>query len=251
MSERHDVTGRRSLAVRRRTDRALQGRLTRMAVVWALCVGVEGRRLGNQHMKIGSRIVAPGALLAITVLAGCVARSRVSDQRLIYTYAPREDGCQARHFKEVPYPPDPSRFELLGTVLFLRRQGDPVVDAVLPEHRADLTRRVCQWGGDGYLVASQTHTDTSAPWSVGSGYLYVVVRELRPGEVSRTSRTLGVSEDKLRQQVAFDEGCPPEKVQVVSKDEDQGTGSYRVRACGKELRYRRIGTVYERVGTGG
>lgn len=181
--------------------------------------------------------------MLLAPLSSC-AVSRTLDARTVYRYPPNEIGCAVKQYENMVYPPDSTRFEMLGTVVFQRRDGDPVVQRALPEHQRGLATLVCQWGGDGFLLASQVHVGGGLPWWPNSTYTYAVVRELRQGEVSSTSQLLGISDEKLKQQVAFDEDCASEQIQIISKQEDQGAGSYRVRACGKERRYRRVGTVY-------
>ena len=52
------------------------------------------------------------------------------------------------------------------------------------------------------------------------------------------------SQKDLIQTVAFDTNCPQSNIPVLDKNDTFGTGQYRVQACGKELKYKRSGTVF-------
>ncbi len=51
---------------------------------------------------------------------------------------------------------------------------------------------------------------------------------------------------KLVKTASFDHGCPSEKIQLVSEDDDGmgGTGRYVLEVCGDKKRYKRMGTMY-------
>lgn len=52
------------------------------------------------------------------------------------------------------------------------------------------------------------------------------------------------SQKNLVQTVAFDTSCPESSIQVIEKSDSFGSGLYKLQACGKELKYKRSGTVY-------
>ena len=53
------------------------------------------------------------------------------------------------------------------------------------------------------------------------------------------------NEAGLTKVVAFDTGCAQDQIKVLSKDDSQaGFGLYGIDACGKQLKYKRTGTVY-------
>jgi hypothetical protein len=55
-----------------------------------------------------------------------------------------------------------------------------------------------------------------------------------------------LDKEKLVKTAAFDHGCPPEKVQIVT-EEDHGmeaTGNYLLKVCGADRKYKRAGTMY-------
>ena len=55
----------------------------------------------------------------------------------------------------------------------------------------------------------------------------------------------GSSEDALKKQVSFDHECPAEKVNILASQEGgMGHASFKVDACGKNLRYERMGASY-------
>ncbi len=64
------------------------------------------------------------------------------------------------------------------------------------------------------------------------------------GSESARMRHLGISDEKLKKVVSFDTKCPVEQITVVDKMEDQGFGKYKIEACGKQLDYKRTGTIY-------
>lgn len=135
----------------------------------------------------------------------------------------------------MPYPPDPQKYDMIGTVR-VRHFGNE------KDLKAELQRRVCGWGGDGYLRMFASRI-------VSSITSYIILRELRPGESSETWKRLGIGDDKLKEKVAFDTNCAADQIKVIKKREDQGSGDYVVEACGKTLKYSRGGTVYGAVGT--
>jgi hypothetical protein len=183
--------------------------------------------------------------LSLAMMSGCV---RTFDARTVYSYPPNTIDCPVKYYEDMVFPPDGTRFEVLGVVNFQQQDGQPVAHKPLPEHEKEIAARVCLWGGDGFVLVSQAHGVAAVlPWSPNSTYGYAVLRELRSGEVSKTAQLLGITDEKLKQQVAFDEECEPGRIQVTSKQEDQGSGNYRVQACGKNLKYRRVGTVYSKV----
>lgn len=55
---------------------------------------------------------------------------------------------------------------------------------------------------------------------------------------------LGINDDKLKEKVAFDTSCPKEQIEIVDKREDQGSGDYKLKACGADKTYHRSGSVY-------
>ena len=60
-----------------------------------------------------------------------------------------------------------------------------------------------------------------------------------------SSMGFGSSEDALKKQVSFDHNCPAEKVDVVASQEGGvGHASFKVAACGQDLRYERMGASY-------
>lgn len=55
----------------------------------------------------------------------------------------------------------------------------------------------------------------------------------------------GSSEDALKKQVSFDHDCPVEKIAVKDSQEGGvGHASFKVAACGQDLRYERMGASY-------
>lgn len=52
--------------------------------------------------------------------------------------------------------------------------------------------------------------------------------------------------EKLIETVSFDLNCPKEKIQIDSADDDtfQATGRFSLKACGKQVKYKRLGTLY-------
>jgi len=104
-----------------------------------------------------------------------------------------------------------------------------------------------RWVPPRFSSACPPSSPSSPPWVPNSTYAYVVLREVRHGETSRTAQILGITDEKLKEQVAFEEACEIDQIQITSKQEDQASGNYRLQACGKALRYRRIGTVYSKV----
>ncbi|GAC1537792.1 MAG: hypothetical protein NVS3B10_02170 [Polyangiales bacterium] len=51
---------------------------------------------------------------------------------------------------------------------------------------------------------------------------------------------------KLVSTASFDNGCPKEKIDVVTADDHgmDGTGNYLLKVCGADKRYKRAGTLY-------
>ena len=58
---------------------------------------------------------------------------------------------------------------------------------------------------------------------------------------------MGRSDGRLLRTASFDNSCPVDQVKIVSKDESfMGGGNYVLNVCGREIRYKRSGTVYHR-----
>lgn len=55
-----------------------------------------------------------------------------------------------------------------------------------------------------------------------------------------------LNEGKLVKTASFDHGCPEQKIQLMSEDDDGlgGTGRYLLDVCGEQKRYKRMGTMY-------
>jgi hypothetical protein len=57
----------------------------------------------------------------------------------------------------------------------------------------------------------------------------------------------GQSDERLRRTASFDNDCPVQQVSIVSKEESMmGSGNYVLSVCGREIKYKRTGTVYHR-----
>lgn len=56
----------------------------------------------------------------------------------------------------------------------------------------------------------------------------------------------GLDQEKLVKTASFDHGCPPEKVKLVTEDDDGmvATGRYVLDVCGTQKKYKRAGTMY-------
>jgi hypothetical protein len=52
------------------------------------------------------------------------------------------------------------------------------------------------------------------------------------------------STEKLIDTVAFDTDCPKDQIQIVKEEHGMDWGRYNISACGKDLKYKRIGSVY-------
>ncbi len=52
------------------------------------------------------------------------------------------------------------------------------------------------------------------------------------------------SSEKLIGTVAFDTDCPKKKIQILKSEHGMDWGRYNINACGKSLKYKRIGSVY-------
>lgn len=52
------------------------------------------------------------------------------------------------------------------------------------------------------------------------------------------------SDESLIRKVSFDTNCPETQIKITKKMEDAGQGDYVLDACGKEVKYKRTGTVY-------
>lgn len=74
--------------------------------------------------------------------------------------------------------------------------------------------------------------------------LFVCAVAAASGCAASNMAVLGINDDKLKEKVSFDTQCAAEKIDVVRKREDQGSGDYVVKACGVEKTYHRTGTVY-------
>lgn len=55
---------------------------------------------------------------------------------------------------------------------------------------------------------------------------------------------LAASDNRLIKTAAFDHDCPEDQIEIVSKDDGMGSGTYVLNVCGTEQRYKRAGTVY-------
>jgi hypothetical protein len=55
-----------------------------------------------------------------------------------------------------------------------------------------------------------------------------------------------VDKEKLVRTASFDNNCPPEKIHVVSEQDEgmSGTGNYALDVCGAPKKYKRAGTLY-------
>jgi hypothetical protein len=55
-----------------------------------------------------------------------------------------------------------------------------------------------------------------------------------------------VDKEQLVKTASFDHSCPPEKVQVITEDDQgmSGTGRYLLDVCGTQRKYKRAGTMY-------
>jgi hypothetical protein len=64
---------------------------------------------------------------------------------------------------------------------------------------------------------------------------------------------MGVDHDKLVKTASFDTNCPPEKIKIVSEDDQgmSGTGQYALDVCGTQKKYKRAGTMYYDAEKGG
>jgi len=56
----------------------------------------------------------------------------------------------------------------------------------------------------------------------------------------------GQSDGSLIRTASFDNDCPRERIEIVSKDEGVGSGQYVLNVCGTQIKYKRTGTVYHR-----
>ena len=58
---------------------------------------------------------------------------------------------------------------------------------------------------------------------------------------------------KLVKTASFDNGCPADKIQLVSEDDHgmDGTGQYLLSVCGTQKKYKRAGTIYYDAEKGG
>ena len=52
------------------------------------------------------------------------------------------------------------------------------------------------------------------------------------------------STEKLIDTVAFDTDCPKENIHILKDEHGIDWGRYVVKACDKELKYKRVGNVY-------
>lgn len=59
---------------------------------------------------------------------------------------------------------------------------------------------------------------------------------------------LGASTYDLRKHVSLDTGCPIDKIEVKDASEQLGNAIYILIVCGKEMKYRRIGTIFYKDG---
>ena len=64
---------------------------------------------------------------------------------------------------------------------------------------------------------------------------------------------MGVDHDKLVKTASFDNNCPPEKIKIVTEQDQgmSGTGQYALDVCGTQKKYKRAGTMYYDADKGG
>lgn len=52
-------------------------------------------------------------------------------------------------------------------------------------------------------------------------------------------------ESALISTASFDSGCPKDQLKIISSERvDMGSSLYQLEGCGKQLKYKRTGTVY-------
>lgn len=54
----------------------------------------------------------------------------------------------------------------------------------------------------------------------------------------------GSKDEELKDVVAFDTSCDKSKISIKSRKDTAGAGMYLISACGKDLKYKRTGTVF-------
>ncbi len=58
--------------------------------------------------------------------------------------------------------------------------------------------------------------------------------------------TFAASDERLVETASFDNDCPEDRIEIVSKNEQGGGGQYVLNVCGTEIKYKRTGSVYHR-----
>ena len=54
---------------------------------------------------------------------------------------------------------------------------------------------------------------------------------------------MGYAEDDVVKTASVEHGCPVEKIKVIDKIEKMGNATYNLEICGKQIVYKRIGSV--------
>jgi hypothetical protein len=205
------------------------------------------RRHGVRRKMNGKMLAAVLVALSSLAMAGCVPKVLAS--RTNANYDPRPPDCPVEFKRDLIYPPDPLRYEVVGVIRVSSHNVEEFKTELDSQHIAQVRPKACSWGGDSYIQNVRPAISTSR--SVPSSVSYVVLRTLGEEEVSITSKKLGIGDSNLREKVAFDTGCARSDIEIVRKREDQGSGEYLVNACGRRLKYKRTGSVFELVSAAG
>ncbi len=59
-----------------------------------------------------------------------------------------------------------------------------------------------------------------------------------------TRTMLGVTEKDLIETVSVEQGCPREKIKILSKIKKIGNATYSLDVCGKRVVYKQVGSVF-------
>jgi hypothetical protein len=156
------------------------------------------------------------------------------------------NGCAPVEFLTGLASVDHVNFEQVGsiTVRYRSNLSDAEKRQVFEEA---VKKEECGWGATHVHAPSlgvQTHVHGGFMKATKLEFL-TLYRKLQPGESSAYARQLGIDEDSLKKQVAFDTGCTAERVSILRKVETQGSGTYDLVACERAFRYERTGTVFQ------
>lgn len=143
-------------------------------------------------------------------------------------FAAKPPDCDVSAIPKLPSDVLAKNYILLGQIRISNHESE--------EAQKELREIVCKWGGDSVMLVAE-------PAGRIRQASYVALRKPGEGEDPRLL-IMGISDSKLKEKVSFDANCPTDRITIVKKREDQGSGDYVVEACDETLRYSRTGSVY-------